>query len=791
MRVAAWRSIADWKAALVTLPDGPFFDLMRGYLGDIRTPFNKQRLVDELAGFLGRRDIQETVAAYLDATDRKVIAATHRLAEPSAAELTSFFDGEFSYAELHSVLLNLEERLIIYRFEEDGVRRLALNPALAPVLESVAADASPLFPSRSAEEGARADSAEATGTAEDVMGTAADATRTSNVAASPASVDDANAVTEDQALDDAFLAATVSFLYRRTDLFKADHTIRKKAAEEASLVFPYGRFERSVAALRSLGVIVEEAGSEGTPSVRIDEEKLDSFSALSETERVVYLAAALCAVELGVESGRNETEPEQAETAPTWTSGRVARERLAAWARLFDSFLGELDPSRVYPRTTLSRILDVRERAQAEGQRRRWGGRGLEATTELRSGFDPSAFRRAAIRALELSHALVRRGVDSWSLAPGRPVLSAEQMKPVVSIDSSFSVLVYPEIGFPDAIALARFLDVRDAGQTTRFELSRESAVRGFDLGLDTEGMLSILERLSRLSIAQNVHWSLREWKDRYASVAIFRGTVLVVAEDRRYLVETEAVARLVARVLAPGVYLLSVSDESEAVRALAKAGVDIVALPPVHTPPERGGADTRFSPFPSLGQMRRAAEPVLQVEERTAHESEPQPAPPAASPDAAEIGEAKAVAETGEGKTAAMSVEDRLSALRSTLERKGLPKDQRDELALRIDRRVVLTPTQLVGAAVRYEKLEAKGLDYVGKVRVAEQAIAAGSLVEIFWRGSKGEPNRALGAPAALEKSSGEVELVLDTAPRGERIRIAVGKISLLRRIKRSIFGE
>jgi hypothetical protein len=736
---------------------------MRGYLGDIRTPFNKQRLVDELAGFLGRHDIQETVAAYLDATDRKVIAATHRLAEPSAAELTSFFDGEFSYAELHSVLLNLEERLIIYRFEEDGVRRLALNPALAPVLENVAADASPLFPSRTAEADAtaQADKAAHAGTVE--SGTAGAA------AAGPAAAGGTDAATtEDQALDDAFLAATISFLYRRTDLFKADHTIRKKAAEEASLVFPYSRFERSVSALRSLGVIVEEAGSEGTSSVRIDEEKLDAFSALSETERVVYLAAALCAVELGVEGGRNEVEPDQAaEAAPTWTSGRVARERLAAWAKLFDSFLGELDPSRVYPRTTLSRILDVRERAQAEGQRRRWGGRGLEATTELRSGFDPSAFRRAAIRALELSQALVRRGDDSWSLAAGRPVLTAEQTKPVVSVDSSFSVLVYPEIGFQDAIALARFLDVRDAGQTTRFELSRESAVRGFDLGLDVEGMLAILERLSRLSIAQNVHWSLREWKDRYASVAIFRGTVLVVAEDRRYLVETEAVARLVARVLAPGVYLLSVSDESEAVRALAKAGVDIVALPPVHTPPERGGADTRFSPFPSLGQMRRAAEPVLQVEEATVHEPEPQQASPT------------------------MPVEDRLAALRSALERKGLPKDQRDELALRIDRRVVLTPTQLVGAAVRYEKLEAKGLDYVGKVRVAEQAIAAGSLVEIFWRGSKGEPNRALGAPAALEKSSGEVELVLDTAPRGERIRIAVGKISLLRRIKRSIFGE
>ena len=102
-----------------------------------------------------------------------------------------------------------------------------------------------------------------------------------------------------------------------------------------------------------------------------------------------------------------------------------------------------------------------------------------------------------------------------------------------------------------------------------------------------------------------------------------------------------------------------------------------------------------------------------------------------------------------------------------------------------------MLSAGQLVGAAVRYEKLEAKGLDYVGKVRVAEQAIAAGALVELFWRGPKGEPVRALGSPLALDKSGGEVELIVDPAPRGEALRVPIGKISLLRRIKRSMFGE
>jgi hypothetical protein len=41
-------TVADWRGALLTLGDGPFFDLMRSYLGDIRTPFNKQRLVEDL-----------------------------------------------------------------------------------------------------------------------------------------------------------------------------------------------------------------------------------------------------------------------------------------------------------------------------------------------------------------------------------------------------------------------------------------------------------------------------------------------------------------------------------------------------------------------------------------------------------------------------------------------------------------------------------------------------------------------------------------------------------------------
>jgi hypothetical protein len=56
------------------------------------------------------------------------------------------------------------------------------------------------------------------------------------------------------------------------------------------------------------------------------------------------------------------------------------------------------------------------------------------------------------------------------------------------------------------------------------------------------------------------------------------------------------------------------------------------------------------------------------------------------------------------------------------------------------------------------------------------------------------------MGIPEALEKSGGETILVLRPLPPepgeslripGDSLRIPLGKISLLRRIKKSIFGE
>ena len=44
--------VEDWTESISSLPDSRFFEIMRLYLGEIETPYNKQRLIESLAGFI-------------------------------------------------------------------------------------------------------------------------------------------------------------------------------------------------------------------------------------------------------------------------------------------------------------------------------------------------------------------------------------------------------------------------------------------------------------------------------------------------------------------------------------------------------------------------------------------------------------------------------------------------------------------------------------------------------------------------------------------------------------------
>jgi hypothetical protein len=708
---------------MMTLPDEAFFDLLRSVFGHIKTPFNKQNLLTDLWAFLCREDVQRNLAAYIDEADGMVIAAVAALGNPEAGDLERFFAGEGP--ELSTLLPNLEERFILYRYREGPALRLGLNPALAPVLAPVAGDRSRIFPSLPPSSG----------------GNAAD----SYSGAFP--------------FDDRTLGALYAFV-AETPVLWAGGRLRRKVLDGGRRIFPGMDLERAFRCLLSLGLCRPEG-----ESLVFEKPKLRAFGNLEPGPRRIYWGAGLAA-------GAGQ---------PQLIRGRVRR-----LARLIDRFLGLLEPGRLYPVKTLGRFLFVLEREEGEADSRLSAlGGPPDPEASGPGGGDPEAETFWEVLA---QAGLLRRFPQGYSLE-GTPV--AEQPGKALVMEAPLFCLVYPGAGFADVMTLASFTAIREAGAVFRFELTRESCLRGFEGGLGAADMEGLLTRMSGNPPEASLAWTLRDWEQRGGEVSLFEGALLSLSPERRYLAETGALAALIRREFAPGLYFLK--SGQEAAEALRQAGVDIFTRfrerpgalasgeedPAGPSPGPRSREEDGYAPFPALDGQR----PGYQGAPRSVMmgNAGASAGPGQVSPDPSGAGGAEALK----------------ARFRDVLKGRSLSPPERNELAARIERRQVLTESQLMPGSVRPEKLEARGLDYVGKASIARQAISSRSLLEVVWSSPEGREQRVLNFPLALEKSGGESILVIGegsapgNGPRipGDAIRIPLGKIRFLRRIKKSVF--
>jgi hypothetical protein len=726
-----FRPVDHWKSAIMSLPESNFFELLRSVFGNIKTPFSKHKLLEDLFAFLSKRENRKTIAAFIGEQDHKVIAATALLNEPETGDLESFFAGEMTVAELHAVIINLEERLILYRFRDEKSQRMALNPVLEEVLSPFIADTRPLF--RSYPKGSFFPKEES----------AAETEASPQLNSRPSYVSDPR-----------IMAALFTFIIEEEELFKAETgtesrgtsfqetllpELRKKVLDNVKKTFPDLDFELVLKNLIQLGLF-----RRADRLLISNSEKIAEYSDLSETERQEYWTAGLYIC-------FREAEKKAADNF----SFSFSWNRLRSIASYIHRFRSMLDRGRVYPELTLKRLWELLEERTGE-MARQW----------------PSFLAVMEKTGLLEAKSLPEKEETFWFIPLEVPKKHSSG-EPVIAMDTAFSFVLYPEISFADALALSAFCSIKECtGTLISFELTSKSAVRGFDQGLEAKDMIELLERLSENRLDSNLGWTLNEWEKRYNGVSLHQGIVLTLAEDNRYLAKAGAVSHLIGKTLAPGVYLLSTEERSVIVRALRKAGIDIVAQPP-----EEAG----------FGMLNRGV-------------SFKNSFPQLFSSGAADYGLAYSF--PGAGNETPLKGEDASSEgaiikekLRGALGKMKITKQERDELLARIERGLVLNEAQLESASLRYEKLEARGLDYTGKTAIAKQAIETGSLLEITWPGRDGEPNRTVGIPQTLEKKEGDNILVLkaggNSGNAARVFKIPLGKISLLRRIKQSIFGE
>ncbi|MCL2809745.1 MAG: hypothetical protein FWD24_06745, partial [Treponema sp.] len=503
MKNESFRPVDFWKSTLMTMADNLFFELIRSVFGKIKTPFNKQQLLNDLEAFLLSDEIQKTIGSYIDKSDRKIIAAIAILNEPSFEQMQNFFSGEVSFAQLQDIIVNLEERFILYRFTEEkpnvfktmslntnatkAKTCLALNPVLKPVLLPITNETSVLFSTED-------EAAEKI----DTPVTAVETTAAETTAAKPAA----------PVMNDLLLAALYSFTYGFDSFYVPEGQIRKRVKQEAKTLFPGLDIEKTFGILQVMGLfyIKEE-------KIIPEKKYFEDFISISSFERMEYFAAAII-----VYSDLNPTS----EILPPLYKNKI-REAVNFIHNFIQSITSD---SEGIPEKNLRRIIEV-----------------LKVQTDSGTDIKIDTF----FDALERTGLIVK--TENGLYKSGAGLFTKEQEKqnsPVIAVDSGFSILVYPEINFNDLIKLASILDISKTdpmiGNTVaRFELGKDSAVRSFDNNTTADEIIELLTRLSGEGVKSessklndSIIFNLKDWEKRHKEVSLKKGVVLSLSEEHR-----------------------------------------------------------------------------------------------------------------------------------------------------------------------------------------------------------------------------------------------------------------
>jgi len=684
----------EWKRSILELPDEHFFSLMRLYLGDIKTPFHKPRLVEKLAALLSDSEMADRIIALTDVYDAEVLTAVEVLHNPDPALLFRLFQGERDYFNFHNHLMNLHERLLIFTAPDSS--ELYLNPYLYPLLKERVLTPRLLFPP-----------ADETADEEDPL------------------------LRQPISISEEHIWSVVSFLHHYGIHIKANGTIRKSTAEQLRNVFSGlcsgdddTEMYRLLRALLNMGLLQLRGGR-----LHLLE---DGVTRMLSMERPRRMACLWSAIALDGSAGDRISVP-----SADW-------ERIESLADLLLRFFSRIPPQTFFPLQSIRRLLFTVHLLDGESK---------NTGTE----FNRSADR--IIAALTDLRVFSARG----TMMMLNPVLQAglhprENQHPLL-LHPDFSVTVQPPLNFSDGLAIAACMKIISHAAYPQFEFSSDSYIHG-RLYFSAQQLRKTVSALSSAGIPQNITFSMDAWEQNYSSVKMTEGITLILAKHWDRLVRHNPEFQIhILNDLGHGIYVMD--PEYQTVWRDLLKGMGISPLPPVQKGNRQSSTDI-FSRIPAPAGHTESTD-RQPVDLRSEY---PRPNQ-----------------DTGKA-------EEVRNELIEALENIDASSGKHKELSTRIEKKLILYPSQLENPVYTESGSEARGIDYAGKVRIIQQALQSGSsLLELIERTARGNPARHLLRPTELEKSGKELVLVGEELPAEKSIRIRVEKIGYIKKWKGSLF--
>lgn len=548
---------------------------------------------------------------------------------------------------------------------------------------------------------------------------------------------------EESWLQPSLTAALFAFLREFPELLKGNGTFRKRAQEAAQEKFP---------------ILFEERDDEGNAAgeVGIPSEMPYRFSFLLRALKNLKLLRLDTGVAIPSERGFNRLASLKNEKRLQWSvvlgalrnrwDGESFQNALAAMEEL----LRQLDPELSYDAGRLGRYFGMILAGHAVSRDEGPGVvAALTAAGVLREG-EPGYL------ALAPGEALPAGGIVSYGNGGSRDREGGSD----ILLSPNFEVTLPAEAPVADHAALAKVARVLRYDRFCRYEITRHAFLGGCRNREEGEKRVETLRELVGV-LPQNVATTISAWVAEFGAFRLLQGVVLQVSGDQATLVEhAPAIQPYIREKLAEGIYLMA-GDEGDWRRALGEIGFE--QLPPVER--DRGEEAADGFPFEAIpgGTERLHFAPGAGS---TVHNSDTRPG-------------------DGSGASKANEMEEVTEELGRRIERLKTGEEVKQELQRRLELKLLLYPEQLENQAAQRAAAEARGLDYLGKLRIIESALSnGGDLLEAVTRKPGSEPQRILLRPRSLEKGSSDVILHGVSLPDNRPVKLQVRKIALLRKL-------
>lgn len=730
--------IVRFRESLTLLPDERFFEIIRTYLGQIQSPYNKTNLIEKLSAVFRKEQNQRRIVSFLSDFDIKMLSVVSIVSDANQEKITDFFSKDYTLSEIYAELLSLSERLLIYSYINPETQKKVIG--INPLLENA------LSPYLGLNE------------------------------LLPESVCAVRNLESDFSLSPQFVASYVSFIISNPEMCKNDLSIRKKESERLESIFPERKEVLSLLLNAFLNLGIAKFSEK---SLLVDENRLKKFAELSEISQYVYLSAA-SAVHLGREGLRIQCEL-LLDVAATIPEKGFTLSSLMNTAFLLSNRNETLGSER--KRSSFSKILEARRTIDFNFD-----------TNDYSAAKNPGSYSGKIIEKIINNAILLGLFSVYGKTESGENIYVRSEVfennensfkgdkKGLLNINAGTVITIMPGLSLSELIPFTIFLEVQKNSVVSEFEISRKSVSRAFDKNISPDEIFSLLEKYSAYEIPQNLKMNIEEWHKSYTSAMLFKGYILKVDEKTSRIIEKNPnVVPYIQQKLSDGIYLLNIPLDGNIDLFIETSGLEFMGNV---KKPER---KAESMDFPRLQKGRSIISDSASVFGDVCDVGEVD----------CEVGgefEIRKEKEEKLEKLKELSEEGNKtkSEFQKILRSLGFSKQQEDVLSARIEKGVILSEEQLKAETVRLEILEADGMNYAGKVRLVENAISAGDSLEIFMPADRSGSvmKTFVGKPILISKNSGDCLLKFQTEPDGDIKLFSVSMANRIRLIKTSVFN-